>query len=109
MTPIKFAFVRNLIALYSVRIAKDSSEANVRRFRPTLSNLCDNKQIDENSCDLALQQYRKMLVSPKCVEMMNAFDENNDHLDSLSLGVIDKNHTRLLSVIKNFRYCPMER
>ena len=73
-TPIKFAFVRNSIALHPVHIAKDSNEANVRRFRLVLSNLSDNNGIDENSCDLALHQYREMLVSPKCVEMMNAYD-----------------------------------
>ena len=90
----------NLIALHPVHIAKDSNETNIRRFRVILSNLCDNNQIDENSCDLALQQYREMLVSPKCVEMMHAFDENNDRLDSLFLRVIDKNHACLLNVMK---------
>ena len=98
--PIKFAFVRNLIALHPVHFAKDSNEANVWRFRLIVSNLCGNNQIDENTCDLALQQYREMLVSPTCVGMTNAFDENNERLDSLFLRVIDKNHTCLLNVIK---------
>ena len=45
-TPIKCAFVRNLIALHPVHFAKDSNEANVMHFCPILSNLCDINQID---------------------------------------------------------------